>query len=499
MGSLVHKIAALTAARYGVNILEEVPPGGVRGVGTNVVAVVGHFPWGPVDTVTDITSNGELFDAFAPLPFDVLDDWASLKAFLNKTFPNTVKVVRISPTAAAAATKTFNDAESSPAASVTVTARYAGSVGNQITVAWTANADDATARDATVAIGTKYSATYEAVATMVGSALVVTDPGDPYVAFSKAASATKVPAAAAATALATGADGTPAAGDYTAALEVLADASVEFNVGFVAEPPADILEDVNEAIKAFVDEHDKGFWVPCTPASQTSSAAQAYMATLRTDRFLYPWPRVKTVNGFDPDREEITVDGAAFAACAIANVQPEISPGGAPGAPYLRGITGLEQGASLTTLNALNAAGVSPFFMSTALEGAILHNAVTTSLTPGLTKVFRRRMTDYIVSLLSGILERYVGQPLDIDLENQALGPVTGPEMGEVRAALEGLANPSRQRIREYAIDEFSQNTSAGIAEGQWVILTEVGLFAAQEKIVLLARIGEGVEITEAT
>jgi hypothetical protein len=494
VGSLIHLISQLSDARYGVNILEETPPGGVRGVGTNVVAVVGHFPWGPIDEATDITSNGELFDAFAPTPFDVLDDWAALKSFINKTFPNTVKVVRVSPAAAVKATYTFDDAVA--ADSVVVTAKYFGSVGNQIKVAWSANADDPTARDATVTIGTSYTATYTNVATIVAAALVVTDPGDPYVTFAAAGAATAVPAAIAATSLATGADGTPVAGDYSTAIEVLADASVEFSVGFVAEPDASLIDDVNEAIELFVNTHHKGFWVYCTPAAQSSSTAQTYVSARRTDRTTYTWPRVKTINAYDPDREEITVDGAAFAAVAIASVEPHKSPGGAPGARYLKGITGLEQGASLTTLNTLVSKGITPWYMSTALEGAILHNAVTTSLTAGLTKVFRRRKFDHLVQSMAAFLEHFVGEPLDIDLDNQELGNVTGPEIKQLESFLDD--EERNGRIADWDIDAFSQNTASNIANGQWIILVAVTLVAAQEQIVLRARIGESVVIDQA-
>lgn len=492
MGSLIHLISQLTDAKYGVNILEETPPGGVRGTGTNKVAVVGHFPWGPVDEATEITSNAELFDTFAPLPFDVLDDWASLKAFINKTFPNTVQVVRISPAAAAVATYAFED--TGPTDSVDVTARYPGSVGNQIKVAWTVNADDATARDATVTIGTKYSATYKRVATIVAAALVVTDPGDPYVEFAKATGATAVPAAIAATSLAGGADGTPVAGDYSTGIAVFEDASVEFNVGFVAEPDSALIDDVNDAIKLFVDTYSRGVWVLCTPAAQAAATAKTYVADYRSDRLVYAWPRVKTVNAYDPDRAEVTVDGAAFAAAAIASVDPEISPGGAPGAPFLRGITGLEQAASLLTLNDLNDSGIAPWFMSTALAGAILHRGVTTSLTAGLTKIFRRRMTDFLVQSIAGRLEYWVGRPLDLDLTNRALGTVTGPEIGEVRQFLSDLVD--RGRIRQFSLDPFGANVQTNIDDGQWVILLLVKLISAQEEIVLRAAIGESVQIS---
>ncbi|MEY2668553.1 MAG: Phage tail sheath protein beta-sandwich domain [Pseudomonadota bacterium] len=500
MGSLISSIAAVSSAVYGVNVLEQDPPGGVRGTGTNVVAAVANLPWGPVDAVTEITSPAEFFATFAPTVFDdgttagMLNSWPALKAFVNKTFPNTVKVARISPTSQATATRTFDDASAGD--SVKVDAKYPGALGNQIKIAWAANADDATARDATVSIGTAYSVTYKNVATIVATALVVTDPGDPYVTFSKASGATLVPAAASATALATGADGTEASGDYGTCIDLFAAADAAFSVGFCAEPGAAVVDAVNDLLETFVNTHGRGFWVLSTPAAQSASTALTYAASRRSDRLLYPWPRVKMANPFDPDRAEVTVDGAAFAAVAVASVQPEESPGGAPGAPYLRGITALEASATRIQLESLRAGGVTPFFMSGAMGGAILYDARTTSLTSGREKVFRRRMTDFLLQSAAAYLEPFTGTKLDIDLAGRRLGPVTDAEIGGLVAFLEGLKQT--ERIRDYSVDPFGGNLQDNIDAGQFIILMPVKLFSVQEEIILKATIGESVNITSA-
>lgn len=494
MGSLVNQITALSAAFYGVNILELSPPGGVRGSGTNVVAVVANLPWGPVDAITEISSPAELFSVFAPLVFGRLDvTYPALRAFINKTFPSTIRVVRISPTSQATATRVFDDASAGD--SVTVTARSPGLLGNSIFVAWTANALDPTARDATVTIGTAYSVTYKAVATIVATVLVVTDPGDPYVSFVKSAGATLVPVAIAATALATGADGTPVAGEYTSAIDLFASASAVWNVGFVAEIESGLLDAVNAYLKTFEDANKRNMWVMCTVAAQSVATAKTYIATYRSDRLMYCWPKVLTVNAYDPDRAEITVDGNSFAAVALAGVAPEQSPGGNPGAQFLRGITGIEQGATTAQLKELGEFGVTPWFMSDAHEGAILHDAVTTSLTAGLTQVFRRRMTDYIVKSLGDYLQRFVGELLDVDLVNRRLGAVTTPEVGQVRQFLSDLE--TNNRIRDYSVDPFGQNVQSNIDAGQFIILVAVKLYSVQRQIVLLAQIGETVDIIE--
>lgn len=192
----------------------------------------------------------------------------------------------------------------------------------------------------------------------------------------------------------------------------------------------------------------------------------------------------------------MTVQGNAFAAAAIASVPAYKSPGGAPGAPFLRGILGLELPASAIQLNDLVANGVTPWFMSSALEGAILHNAVTTSLVSGKKKVFRRRMTDFLTRSIANLFELYVGQPLDIILADREFGPFTSAEIGAVKAFLQDLKE--RFQIVAYRVDPFNTNTQAAVGDGQWVVVIETQLVPAQEKIILKATIGETITVSEA-
>lgn len=497
MGSLVHFISTLSAARYGLNILEVQPPPSVQGVGTGTVGIVGNFPWGPASQIVPIADAASAFETYCPSAFGTtaLRAYAAMKALANKTYPS-LRIARIATTGAATATRTYNDA-GVPSASVVVSAKFPGLLGNSVSIAWSNNVDDATARDATVAIGTTYSVLYPSVARIVATVLTVTDPLDPFVVFAKSGAATLVPAAAAAVALAGGADGVAVVGDYAAAIELFAAQEIECDVGFVAEPETAILTVVNDAVETFVNTHSKGVWILATPAAQAFATAKTYAATYRSDRLIYPWPRVKMIDVFDPNRAQITVQGNAFAAAAVASVDPEKSPGGKPGARYLRGITATEFGASAAQLNDLNASGVTPFFMSTALEGAILHNCVQTTLTVGLTKTFRRRMTDFVLKSLGNLFELYVGEPLDLSLNPQELGPVTGPEFKAAESFLADLKE--RKRIEDYAIDAFGGNTQSNLNAGIWIVILAVKLFGAQEKIVLKATIGETITIEVAT
>ena len=496
MSGLIRHIAGLSGVGYGINILEVQPLGAVEGVASSVVGVVALFPWGP-ETLTKITSRAELLETFYPAAFGTRDSslWPALRAFLNKSFPAGLRIVRPAVTGAVAALLTSQDTASGD--SVTLTAAHKGALGNAINVEWVANASDPTARDAVVTIGSTYSETHKAVATIVDSALVVTDPGADLYTFTKASGATLVPDVAAAAPLATGSDGTVVVGDVTTAIEAFQAASADADIVFVAECPEAFIDAVNAKLLAFTTGFDKGIGVPSTPAGQAWTDAETYVESYRDDRLFSSWPKVKTIDWFDSDNPTVTVDGNAFAAAAMANVAPERSPGGAGGNEYLKGIIGLEdETATMVAYDALNEAGVAPFMMSKPLGGAIIRRAVTTSLTPGKTKLFRRRMFDFIAGSVSDFAQFYVEKPLDLVLSSKSLGAETGNLVGGITAFLEGLKAGSR--IVSYSVDPFGENTQTNIDSGRWIIAIAVKLYSMQEEIVFYMNVGEGVQIDEA-
>lgn len=496
-GSLVRKIAAISAAAYGINILEADQPGGVSGVSDTAVGMVAALPWGPEDTVTDCASAGEFFAAFAPTPWAAFyDDYPALKGILNKTFPGGLKVVRVSPSGAAAATKMLDDAAAGD--SVTVTAKYKGAFGNRISVEIIAGSSGSK-RSVIVRIDETYEITY--VDFVDGT--TVTDPGDPYVTFATAAGATLPPVVVGETALAAGADGTAVAADYTGTspafdgIRAFYPKSVRIGALFVSEPSSSLVDDVNDALLAYYNATKKGIACLCTVNGQASAAAITYVADYRQNDggVVYPYPKVNTINGFDDARDEVEVDGAAFYAAAVVSVDPEISPGGANGAPALVGISSVEQEFEDSTYDDLNDAGIGAFFVSRKI-GVIIRNSVTTSLVSGKEKVFRRRLTDFLTDSIGEFLEPYVERPLDLRLSPPTLGPITSQEIGAIVSFLTDLK--SSNRIEAFTVDPFGGNTAAGIAAGTWVIRVTVKYFSSQDNIVLLFTGGQSVTVSEA-
>ncbi len=506
--ALTRTISRLGAAEYGVNILEDDPPGQVTGVSTNRVAIVGEFPWGPESTPT-LVDGASFFETFSPLEFQQENNYPGVKAFMDKTFPGQVLVVRVPVASAAAATKTFDDVSSGD--SVVVTAKYKGAVGSQIRVTWAANATTAANSDLTVKVlgsdGTTvmHQESYENVVVDNTGSITVTDPSDPFVTVTAAGSATDVPVAVADSALddTAGADGTVVIANYSTALDELADDAVEWDVVCGAEVPNSLIEDWNAALGTFMTANERGFAIASTPAGEAVATAVAAVASYRHDRIMRPWRRVVVINTFDPLRAQITVDGNVFAAIATASVDPEVSPGGANGAPFMGQIKGLETAVSATDaeLASLTAAGITPFGYNTAaFGGAFLRNARTTDITSeDKRRVFRRRMVDFIAESISNTLAKYAERPLDLNLTTGVLGPITRTEVGLIRAFMVGLSNDSR--IQTWApsnLDPFGGNNQANIDAGQWILILRVKFNSMQEQTVLRLQAGTTVVVDEA-
>jgi len=452
--------------------------------------------WGDVDVITTVTNPAEFFATFYPNEFDAaVKDYTTYRAILallNKPIftKGGLKIVRVGATSQVKAFKTDTGT-----GTVTCTAKCFGALGNQIKRQWTAATDlDALKRNLVITIGSQYSATYENL-----TVANVDQVDDPFVTVTKN-TLTVFPVAGSAEALATGSDGAAVAGDYVGSggsekgIQLFYGESVKVSVLFVAECPSALLNAVNAGLEAYVQACDKGLVVLCTVDGQTSANAITYVADYPDDRLVYVWPRVKTTNFFDPNVAEIEVDGNAFAAAAIANVDAWLSPGGAGGAKFLTGITGLEtEATSRTTMDALSTAGVVPWFMSTAMGGAILYRGRTTAVDG--TRIFRRRMTDYLMDAIGGFAEHYVETQLDLVLSDQVLGPNTG---GFIAAVQRFLGNErSQTHLQSFSVDPWSQNTQEDIDGGRWTTYLAVKLYSMAEEIVLKAEIGETVTISE--
>lgn len=497
MGTLIRTVGSLSQVGYGINILEQLSPTPVQGAASNVVGVVGVWPWGPTNEVQTFYSVGEALNTLAPSAFAGATNAGLFPALLTLLlpWPGPLEIVRIATTGAAQATLALLAGNGT---ACTVTARYQGSVGNEIKVQITAATNgESTARNLAILIGTTYKAVYENLTADTLAAV-----SDPYVLITGSV----LPDVVAASSLAGGSDGTPAAGDYLGSIN--SDVGIQLFEGegpqatvlFCAAVPNGLVGSVNTGLKTFVGATQKGLMaVLCTPAAQSASTTLADVASYNSDRLVYGWPQVYLLNTYVATPTEQLTDGNACIACAMASIPPEQSPGGAGGVTALKSIVRLEQTSpSRGTLDALKSAGVATFFRADSLGGVIIRGAVTTSVDDRKRMIFRRRMADFIAQSIARALERYVELPLDLSFNSQqrpSLGEVTGAEVGVVTTFLEGLRVAGR--IEGYQVDPYSQNTLSTAAAGRFHLAIAVGLFGAQEQIVLIHRIGAGENISQ--
>lgn len=498
MGTLIRNVAASSAIKMGVNVLDVAPPTSPIGTLNRTIGIVGEFPWGPVNVVTECLSFADFQAKFCPAPFNALNSYTPLRAFLGHSFPGPFRVCRIAPTGTVAV-QCLNPYPVAGGAYV-FQATYPGLLGSSITITFAAATNaDAAQRNITIAIGTLYSRLYENVTTTSILSL-----GDIYGTWTATSSPSALPAAgASATSPTAGADGVAVAGDYVG--------SSSSNVGirkfyasnqsaavlFVAECPAALIATVNTGLVAYADGAGKsGVVLLSSVASQSVSAASTYVASYRstTSKVIMVWPRIEVTNTFSSTFPKVTVDGNAIAAACIASVDPWRSPEGVNSAPYLTAISALETADSPDgTIDTMKDLGIASFFIEDTL-GPILMGAVTTNIVSGQTDIIRSMYRAYVGDNLAAYAIRYLGVPLDVDLTGGTLGANTG---GLVDSIMGFLTNEeSLNHINGFSVDPFGSNLSADIDAGRWTIATAIDTYAPLRTVVLTTQIGSTVIVS---
>ncbi len=116
--------------------IERNPPASIRATSTGVAAIVEVFPWGPPQTLVTPSDFRALLDMYAPFGMSHLG--SGYLALIKKGF-STLKVVRVLGEDAVKASAVVLTAGSAEV--VTVTLKYAGVAGNDVTVDITAASD----------------------------------------------------------------------------------------------------------------------------------------------------------------------------------------------------------------------------------------------------------------------------------------------------------------------------------------------------------------------
>lgn len=469
----------------GIYIDDTSPPPSVTGVPANTVILVGQFQRGS-SGLQSVGSQGQLFEQYGN---DI--SFSGQIALQNKRF-GLLKIIRVIASDAVVATKVFQDGSSHNI--ITFSALWKGAYGNNIKVTIAAGSVS----------GSKYTIhdnnpnavwpdeIYDnVVITAVGSTFA----GSNLITATVNSIVNGEPSVAAATNLASGADGTIANTDYQAAIQNHSQVSGAGNVLF--------LDSYNSTRNGYLkqsmaDTTDK-MCIVCGAAGDSVSTAVAAVPSLRDveGRIIYAFPYVyTTING-----SSTRVNPASFYASVLSQIAPNIDPAYAANAQYLGGIDSLELSLQRSDYISLMAAGISAFELDSDIGMKIKSGVVTQISDSSKIMVFRRRMADYIIQSLSKFLKNYQNAPNSLQNRNNV-----NAAMVAFNRLLEGPAGsagivPKDSEVstgKASLIDTNSLNTDDSIAAGYFKILYKRRIYSSMRFIVLQTQIGESVVVTEA-
>lgn len=227
-----------------------------------------------------------------------------------------------------------------------------------------------------------------------------------------------------------------------------------------------------------------------TTQTTATGSATVGVGARRSDRTVYAWPGVKWLFPQYSSTALVTTHFDAFVASVIAHTPPEQSPGQATG--YMSLLQGTESGITPNRgfYKAMKAAGICS--LRIGKTGArFIYSAVTSNIADfGKDEIAQRRCSDMIQDAIAGYAESYKDKPLT-EANKQGFKDA-------VDSYLEGLLNPSNQRIAAAATDIDSVNTASTLALGIFYVKVTVRRVPSARYIVLLSQIGANVSVTEA-
>jgi hypothetical protein len=470
----------------GLYVKERNPPAQISGVFLGVIGVVGEAIRGPVDKPIEITSEGRFREVFGGRDQGSGGAISSpmWKALANKPFGKLV-CVRAAAAAAVAATHTFADA--TPTNILRVDATSVGSWGNNVTIDIVVPSTDAV------------SGRFDLKATYLGKSYVYknldltgsndntlsvigSDDGN-VIKVTKLNSGT--PIAAAAVALSTGADGTVADSDFTATARGLNVLNAQKGLGaiFIAERSSSALKSVMATLAAGAS--DRLYLMGADSETVSISTASTEVATLRSDRIVYCYNHVYTID--HETATEMLTSPVSWMASILSQIDIDIHPGEEDTKKFTAGITRLYQpGLVREDYISLKNAGIC------ALEeddGFAFVSGVTTSLVSGKEQITRRRMADYIQQSLAKSL-KFVVKKKNVQSRKEAIASMSDDFLGDLKKGERVVAN--------FAVDMNALNTSAQQAAGIVKALVRVQLISHILELVLETEIGTSVQIKEA-
>jgi hypothetical protein len=462
----------------GVIISEQNPPGFVVGADRTVVGITDVTLKGPVDTGVVVTSQEE-FEAIFGHRSRFTDTTLVNQIWLamaRKPFAPQVVVVRAA--AAGAVTGTLTLSNVTPTAILRVDASSPGAWAGDVTAAVVAASDaDANKFDLVVAYRGG-STTYKNLNLQTGfNNIADVVPTDNTVLVTLTKLADGRPLNSAAAALASGADGTIADSDFTAANRAMAVLDNYPGISFciVANRATSAVKgNILTLASAGVDRM-WGMWNGSHTADRAAVVTDA--ASYRSDRIVYCWNSPKIA---DPETEVLTeVPPHHFMASIFAQSDVDWHVSSKRTFKQTVAIKSLHFAPTRGDLILLKNAGICALEQRKA--GYAFRSGVTTSITPGLTEIARRRQADFLQLSVAERLADFVAEA-DTTANSNAI-------VGEIDAF------SATYRDQERIVKDYSIIGQATNAQGVKVLRWRVALIRHMLHLVLETEIGTGVTI----
>ena len=464
----------------GIIVNESAPAPNVAGVAANVGILVGTSARG-LPGLVEIGSIGEFHELYGKS-----NSYGMNLALKNKKF-GSLKVIRVTAAAAATATKAF---ASTAVDRITFTAKQgAGAYGNAITV--TIEAGSTVGKKYTIidttSGGVMTQEVYDNVEVATAGTLL---PFAASLLVSVVINSTAAePSNSAATALASGSDGTVADTDYQTAI-AYAEAEGAGNVLF--------LDSYNATRSGYLKVHaaataDK-MVIVCGAEGDAAATAITDAASYRDTegRIIYAYPWLET----SIDGVLTMTNPASWYASIITQTAPNVDPAFVKNSQFLAGVTNLKRSLSRANYISLAAAGISAFENDSDIGFKVKSGVVTQISDSSKVMILRRRMADFLTNSAARFLKNY--QNAVNSAENRAL--VKGALIGFVTSLENDGILPKDSELtsgKTKLIDTESANTPQSVAAGFFKIIWKQRIFSSMRYIVLSAQIGESVVVTE--
>ena len=472
----------------GIIVNETAPPPSIKGAAANTAILVGDFERGPINELKSVGSIGEFQEIFGKGAY-------TGNAELKQRRFGRLKIIRAAATAIVKATKTFQDV--TPEDAITFEALYSGLFGNSIKVTIEDGSDSGkkyTIQD-TGATAVHPVETYDNISVIAKTQAQI----DSIFGLSKLVKAvsevaTLEPEDAAATALATGADGTIADTDYESAVAV-AEQEKAGNVVWADRSTS--------VVKGYLKAHvltapDKMVIIGPDDDTVLYSTAVTEAADYRNveGRIMYAFnPLQISESGI-----KSWTSPASWLASIISNTSPHIDPAYAANVVFTQAVLDIKYHLSRAKYIALKEAGICAFEQDSDYGGSGVKpkSGITTQIVDsGKVQILRRRMADFLTDSIAAFLKAYQNAPNTRASHREQKAAIIG---WDDRLINPGGILPSDAEVfggNARLVDVETLNTDSRIAAGFNTILYKRRIFSSQRYIVLQAEIGEAVVVTE--